>query len=62
MLDPAWLGPVLMAVVLLALFVGDHPRLFAPYRVRSMTLDGAWTDETALVAHLEEILGARVHQ
>jgi hypothetical protein len=61
-LDPAWLGPVLMAVVLLALYVGDHPRLFAPYRVQSMTLDGAWTDESALVARLEELLGARVHR
>jgi hypothetical protein len=61
-LDPQWLGPALMAVILAALFVGDHPRLFARYRVGSMTLDGAWTDETALVARLEELLGARVHR
>ena len=61
-LDPAWLAPVLMAVVLLALFVGDHPRLFARYRVQSMTLDGAYTDEPRLVARLEELLGARVHR
>lgn len=61
-LTPPWLGPLLMAVVLLALYVGDHPRLFERYRVQSLTLDGAWTDEPRLVARLEELLGARVHR
>ena len=27
-----------------------------------MTLDTAWTDEVALIARLEEMLGGRVHQ
>lgn len=59
--SPEWIGPVLMVVILAALFVVDHPRLLARYRVQAMTLDAAWTDEEALVAHLEALLGARVH-
>jgi hypothetical protein len=59
--DPAWIGPVLMLVILAGLYLVDHPRLFARYRVQAMTLDAAWTDEAALVAHVEELLGARVH-
>jgi hypothetical protein len=58
---PDWLGPVLMVVILLGLFLADHPRLFARYRVQALTLDQAWTDEVALIARLEELLGARVH-
>lgn len=59
--DPVWIGPVLMVVVVGGLFLVDHPRLFARYRVQAMTLDAAWTDEAALVAHVEELLSARVH-
>lgn len=59
--SPEWIGPVLMVVILAALFVVDHPRLLSRYRVQAMTLDAAWTDEEALVAHLEALLGARVH-
>jgi hypothetical protein len=61
-LSPIWLAPVLMVAVLGALFIGDNPRLFAQYRVQSMTLDSAYTDERLLVARLEELLGARVHR
>ncbi len=59
--SPDWLGALLMAVILVGLYVVDHPRLFARYRVQAMLLDAAWTDEVALVARLEELLGARVH-
>lgn len=59
--SPEWIGPLLMVVILAALFVVDHPRLLSRYRVQAMTLDAAWTDEEALVAHLEALLGARVH-
>lgn len=61
-LEPAWLTPVLMAAVLAALFVADHPRLFAGYRSQGMTLDAAITDEGELIARLEELLGAKVHR
>ncbi len=59
---PDWLTPLLMAVVVLALFVGDHPRLFAGYRTQVVNLGIAFTDEAKLIAHLEELLGATVHR
>lgn len=58
--SPDWLVPVLMAAVVAALFIGDHPRLFGRYRAQLMTIDAAFTDEAALVAHLEGLLGAPV--
>jgi len=60
--SPVWLAPVLMATILAALFIGDSPRLFASYRVQSMVLDTAFTDERALVARLESLLGGTVHR
>jgi hypothetical protein len=59
---PLWLGPALMALILLVMYLGDHPRLLNTYRRQVMVLDSAITDQTALVAHLEQILGARVHR
>lgn len=61
LVSPDWLGPVLMAVIVGALFLVDHPRLFGRFRVQAMTLDNVWTDEAALIARLEELLDARVH-
>ncbi|WP_436794671.1 DUF4956 domain-containing protein [Actinospongicola halichondriae] len=60
--SPEWLTPTLMVVILVVLFVGDHPRLFSNYRTQTMNLDRAFTDETVLRAHLERLLGARVHR
>jgi Domain of unknown function (DUF4956) len=51
----------LMALVLVVVYLGDHPRLLARYRTQVMNLDAAFTDHGALVAHLEGLLGARVH-
>lgn len=58
--SPEWLVPVLMAALVTALFVGDHPRLFGRYRTQLMHVDAAFTDEAALVSHLEGLLGAKV--
>lgn len=55
-----WKAPVLMALVLVALFVGDHPRLLRRYHQQVVVLDHAYGDRAALVARLEELLGARV--
>lgn len=52
----------LMALILVVLAVGDHPRLFPQYRHQVVVLDVALADEAALVAHLEGVLGARVHR
>ncbi len=59
-ITPAWLAPALMAALLVAILIGDHPQLFARYRVQTITLDEAIPDEGRLVARLEDLLGARV--
>jgi hypothetical protein len=51
----------LMALILLVIYVGDHPRLFRRYHRDVLVLDSAFTDRVALVARLEQLLGARVH-
>ena len=50
-----------MVLVVVVMAVVDHPRMLRRYRQQSMVLDSAITDETALVAHLERLLGAQVH-
>ncbi len=57
---PTMLTPVLMAAILLALYIGDNPRLFVGSRNQVMTIDRAHLDEAALTAELEEMLGAEV--
>ena len=61
-LEPVWLVPALMGLVLVGLAIGDSGRLFERYRVQTMTLDVAYTDERQLTARLEALLGARVHR
>ncbi len=56
-----WLAPALMALILVGMFVGDHPRMLRRYRHQVVVLDGAFADRDALVARLEEVLDARVH-
>jgi len=55
------LAPALMALLLVALWVGDHPALLRRYRQQVVVVDRAFGDHAALVAHLEQLLGARVH-
>lgn len=50
----------LMALVIAALFLGDHPALFRRHRNQLVRLDVAYTDEDALRAHLETTLGGQV--
>ncbi|HZO98101.1 MAG TPA: DUF4956 domain-containing protein [Gaiellaceae bacterium] len=50
----------LMGLVVAALFVGDHPRLFRGYRHQLVVLERAYTDERALRAELERRLEGRV--
>ena len=59
--DPLWRSGALMALILVVMYVGDHPRLFRSYRRQLMVIDSAFTDQVALIAHLEQLLGARVH-
>ena len=60
--EPAWVTPVLMAALLAALFVGDHPRLFSKTRTQTVTLGAAYTSEVQLTERLEEMLGCRVRR
>lgn len=59
-ITPAWLGPALSGAIVAGVYLADHPRLLAGYRSHPITLDHAFTDEVALVAHLEQLLGADV--
>ena len=61
-ISPAWLAPALMAALLLGLYLGDHPRLLARYRSQRINLDRAFPNEDDLIAHLEHLLGAKVHR
>ncbi|WP_334147963.1 DUF4956 domain-containing protein [Microbacterium sp.] len=59
------LSPValaLMALIIIAMFVADHPRLLSRSRHLIMTLDRAEGDETTLTGHLERLLGGTVTQ
>ena len=58
--SPVWVSPTLMGLIVLAMFVGDHPRLFADTRHQVVTLDQAILDEAMLVARLESTLGGTV--
>ncbi|TAJ48947.1 MAG: DUF4956 domain-containing protein [Herbiconiux sp.] len=59
---PSALNIGLMALILAVMFVGDNVRLFPRYRQQSMHLDRAFTDEPALEAYLEQVLGGRIKQ
>lgn len=57
-----WVAPTLMATIVVALFVGDHPWLFRHNRHQTVTLDVAYTDEAQLVERLEQLLGGSVRK
>ncbi|MBT8226964.1 MAG: DUF4956 domain-containing protein [Dactylosporangium sp.] len=56
-----WRPVGLMTLILVVMFIGDHPRLLRGYRNQIMVLDSVVTDQVALTAWLERLLGARVH-
>lgn len=58
--QPAWLSPLLMGSILAALFIGDHPKLFAGSRHQHMILDRAYTNESELTAQLASLLDATI--
>ncbi len=53
---------VLMTMVVVVMYVAGHPRLFRHSRHQVVLLDRALTDERQLIAHLENLLGGKVHQ
>ena len=58
----SWISPVLMGAILVAIFIGDHPQLFAKSRNQVMRLDSAYTDESLLKGDLEKMLGAKIRR
>jgi hypothetical protein len=52
---------VLIVLVLIAVYVGDHPRMFRRDREQVVVLDRAIVDERELVKELEHMLVAKVH-
>lgn len=61
-LDPAWLSLVLMATVVGAIAIGDHPRMLGRYRRQVMLLDRAFSSENDARAHVAALLGADVRE
>ncbi|MDG1411131.1 MAG: DUF4956 domain-containing protein [Acidimicrobiales bacterium] len=59
-IEPAWSTPALMGALLAALYIGDHPMIFAGAEQHTMVLDEAYTDRDALLTRLEAELDARV--
>jgi len=55
-----YLTPSVCALLLLVMYVADHPALFAKSRRQLVTIDAAIADESELRAELEQRLGADV--
>jgi hypothetical protein len=52
----------LMALVLVTLWVGDHPRIASRSVRQTLVLDRAHHDRSALHAHVERVVGGVVHE
>ena len=57
---PAWLPPALIGLLVLVMYVADHPRLLPRARRQLLTLDAAIPDEALLREHIETRLGLEV--
>jgi hypothetical protein len=58
--EPIWLTVSLMTVIIVAMWVGDHPAMLRGYRRQIVTVDRAIENEQTLVAYLEQRLGADI--
>jgi hypothetical protein len=56
----SWTSAGLIALIIVVMFIGDHPGLFRRYRQQTIQIDSAFTNEDVLAEHLERVLGARV--
>jgi hypothetical protein len=57
---PPYLVPLLMGLLVLVMYVADHPRLLPRARRQLLTLDSAIPNEAVLRAHIERRLGIDV--
>jgi len=60
-IEPLWLPLALMAMILLVMFVGDHPRVLPAYRHQLVVLDRAISGEEELFGRLEDVLHGTIH-
>ncbi len=60
-IEPVWLTASLMGLILLVMFVGDHPRVLPAHRHQTVILDRALAEDGELHARLEEVLHGKVH-
>lgn len=60
--SPSWVSPALMAALVAAVAIGDHPKLLQRYRQQVVTLDRAYLDEREIRQRLGELLGAEIHR
>jgi hypothetical protein len=57
---PLWLGPLLSVMLVIVMYVVDHPRLTARSQRQTITLDRAYPDRAQLEAALQRLLRAEV--
>ena len=57
---PAYLAPLLIALLVLVMYIADHPWLLSRSRRQLLTLDAAIPNEALLRAHIETRLGIDV--
>ena len=55
-IEPLWLTASLMGLILLVMFVGDHPRLLPAYHHQTVVRDRATAGDGELHARREEVL------
>jgi hypothetical protein len=60
--DPLWVVPLVSVLIVLVMYVADHPRLHALSRQQIITLDAAISDEAEVRDRLEALLGGRVQR
>lgn len=58
--EVGWLPLGMTALIVAAMYVGDHPRVLRGYRQQVVVLDHAIADEDALKTHLSALLGGTV--
>lgn len=59
---PVWITPLLGALIVLVMFIADHPRLYPRNRQQIVTLDAAVTNEAELAHRLDALLGADIQK
>jgi hypothetical protein len=59
---PPWLSPALAALLVLVMYVIDHPGLMRPTLRQKVTLDAVYVDERALRASLATLLRGEIRR